>query len=70
MRPQDLSYDLWDEAAIKAAAEAPYLAVSGIFEGLAPFVSLEGLAVVAGPDVEGRLRAQRQRGLPRAAEPA
>ncbi|WP_288619731.1 DNA polymerase I [uncultured Mitsuokella sp.] len=49
---EDLSYDLWDEAAIKAAAEAPYLAVSGIFEGLAPFVSLEGLAVVAGPDVE------------------
>ena len=49
---EDLSYDLWDEAAIKAAAEAPYLAVSGIFEGLAPFVSLEGLAVVAGPDAE------------------
>ena len=49
---ENLSYDLWDEAAIKAAAEAPYLAVSGIFEGLAPFVSLEGLAVVAGPDVE------------------
>lgn len=49
---QDLSYDLWDEAAIKAAAKAPYLAVSGIFEGLAPFVSLEGLAVVAGPEAE------------------
>jgi len=49
---QDLSYDLWDEAAIKAAAEAPYLAVSGIFSGLAPFASLEGLAVVAGPDAE------------------
>lgn len=49
---QDLSYDLWDETAVKAAAEAPYLAVSGIFEGLAPFVSLEGLAVVAGPDAE------------------
>lgn len=49
---QDLSYDLWDEAAIKAAAKAPYLAVSGIFEGLAPFASLEGLAVVAGPDAE------------------
>lgn len=48
----DLSYDLWDEAAIKAAAEAPYLAVSGIFSGLAPFASLEGLAVVAGPDAE------------------
>ncbi|WP_302166722.1 DNA polymerase I [Mitsuokella multacida] len=49
---QDLSYDLWDETAIKAAAEAPYLAVSGIFSGLAPFASLEGLAVVAGPDAE------------------
>ena len=49
---QDLSYDLWDETAVKAAAEAPYLAVSGIFEGLAPFVSIEGLAVVAGPDAE------------------
>ena len=49
---QDLSYDLWDEAAIRAAAEAPYLAVSGIFSGLAPFASLEGLAVVAGPDAE------------------
>lgn len=49
---QDLSYDLWDETAVRAAAKAPYLAVSGIFEGLAPFVSLEGLAVVAGPDVE------------------
>lgn len=49
---QDLSYDLWDEAAIKAAAEAPYLAVSGIFSGLAPFASLEGLAVVAGPYAE------------------
>lgn len=49
---QDLSYDLWDEAAIKAAAKAPYLAVSGIFSGLAPFASLEGLAVVAGPDAE------------------
>ena len=49
---QDLTYDLWDEAAIKAAAEAPYLAVSGIFSGLAPFASLEGLAVVAGPDAE------------------
>lgn len=48
----DLSYDLWDEAAVKAAAEAPYLAVSGIFSGLAPFASLEGLAVVAGPDAE------------------
>lgn len=48
----DLSYDLWDEAAIKAAAKAPYLAVSGIFSGLAPFASLEGLAVVAGPDAE------------------
>nr|WP_304150648.1 DNA polymerase I [Mitsuokella multacida] len=49
---QDLSYDLWDETAVKAAAETPYLAVSGIFEGLAPFVSIEGLAVVAGPDAE------------------
>ena len=49
---QDLSYDLWDETAVKAAAEAPYLAVSGIFEGLARFVSIEGLAVVAGPDAE------------------
>lgn len=49
---QDLSYDLWDETAVRAAAEAPYLAVSGIFEGLAPFVSIEGLAVVAGPDAE------------------
>lgn len=49
---EDLTYDLWDEAAIKAAAEAPYLAVSGIFSGLAPFASLEGLAVVAGPDAE------------------
>lgn len=49
---QDLTYDLWDEATIKAAAEAPYLAVSGIFSGLAPFASLEGLAVVAGPDAE------------------
>lgn len=49
---RDLSYDLWDEAAIKAAAKAPYLAVSGIFSGLAPFASLEGLAVVAGPDAE------------------
>ena len=49
---QDLSYDLWDETAIRAAAKAPYLAVSGIFEGLAPFVSLEGLAVVAGPEAE------------------
>ncbi|CUO00763.1 DNA polymerase I [Mitsuokella jalaludinii] len=49
---QDLSYDLWDEAAVKTAARAPYLAVSGIFSGLAPFASLEGLAVVAGPDAE------------------
>lgn len=49
---EDLSYDLWDEAAIKAAAEAPYLAVSGIFSGLTPFASLEGLAVVAGPEAE------------------
>ena len=49
---QDLSYDLWDEAAVKSAARAPYLAVSGIFSGLAPFASLEGLAVVAGPDAE------------------
>ncbi|WP_417083219.1 DNA polymerase I [Mitsuokella jalaludinii] len=49
---QDLSYDLWDEEAVKTAAKAPYLAVSGIFSGLAPFVSLEGLAVVAGPDAE------------------
>ena len=49
---EDLTYDLWDEAAIKAAAKAPYLAVSGIFSGLAPFASLEGLAVVAGPDAE------------------
>lgn len=49
---EDLSYDLWDEAAVRAAAEAPYLAVSGIFSGLAPFASLEGLAVVAGPEAE------------------
>lgn len=49
---QDLSYDLWDEAAVKTATKAPYLAVSGIFSGLAPFASLEGLAVVAGPDAE------------------
>lgn len=49
---QDLSYDLWDEAVVKTAAKAPYLAVSGIFSGLAPFASLEGLAVVAGPDAE------------------
>ena len=49
---QDLSYDLWDEAAVKTAARAPYLAVSGSFSGLAPFASLEGLAVVAGPDAE------------------
>ena len=49
---QDLSYDLWDEAAVKTAAKAPYLAVSGIFSGLAPFTSLEGLSVVAGPDAE------------------
>ena len=49
---QDLSYDLWDEAAVKTAARAPYLAASGIFSGLAPFASLEGLAVVAGPDAE------------------
>lgn len=49
---QDLSYDLWDEETVKTAAKAPYLAVSGIFSGLAPFVSLEGLAVVAGPDAE------------------
>ena len=49
---KDLSYDLWDEAAVKTAARAPYLAVSGIFSGLAPFASLEGLAVVAGPDAE------------------
>ncbi len=49
---QDLSYDLWDEEAVKTAAKAPYLAVSGIFSDLAPFVSLEGLAVVAGPDAE------------------
>lgn len=49
---QDLSYDLWDEAAVKTAAKAPYLAVSGIFSGLAPFASLEGLSVVAGPDAE------------------
>lgn len=49
---QDFSYDLWDEAAVKTAARAPYLAVSGIFSGLAPFASLEGLAVVAGPDAE------------------
>ena len=49
---QDLSYDLWDEAAVKTAARALYLAVSGIFSGLAPFASLEGLAVVAGPDAE------------------
>ena len=49
---QDLSYDLWDEEAVKTTAKAPYLAVSGIFSGLAPFVSLEGLAVVAGPDAE------------------
>lgn len=49
---QDLSYDLWDEAAVKTAAKAPYLAVSGIFSGLAPFASLEGLVVVAGPDAE------------------
>lgn len=49
---QDLSYDLWDEVAVKTAARAPYLAVSGIFSGLAPFASLEGLAVVAGPDAE------------------
>ena len=49
---QDLSYDLWDEAAVKTAARAPYLAVSGIFSGLAPFASFEGLAVVAGPDAE------------------
>lgn len=49
---QDLSYDLWDETAVRAAAKAPYLAVSGIFSGLAPFVSIEGLAVVAGPEAE------------------
>ena len=49
---QNLSYDLWDEAAVKTATKAPYLAVSGIFSGLAPFASLEGLAVVAGPDAE------------------
>lgn len=49
---QDLSYDLWDEEAVKTAVKAPYLAVSGIFSGLASFVSLEGLAVVAGPDAE------------------
>ena len=49
---QDRSYDLWDDAAVKTAARAPYLAVSGIFSGLAPFASLEGLAVVAGPDAE------------------
>lgn len=49
---QDLSYDLWDEAAVKTAAKAPYLAVSGIFSGLAPFASLEGISVVAGPDAE------------------
>ncbi|WP_270528959.1 DNA polymerase I [Mitsuokella jalaludinii] len=49
---QDLSYDLWDEAAVKTAARAPYLAVLGIFSGLAPFASLEGLSVVAGPDAE------------------
>ena len=49
---QDLSYDLWDEEAVKTAVKALYLAVSGIFSGLAPFVSLEGLAIVAGPDAE------------------
>lgn len=49
---QNISYDLWDEAAVKTAAKAPYLAVSGIFSGLAPFTSLEGLSVVAGPDAE------------------
>ena len=49
---EDLSYDLWDETAVRAAAKAPYLAVSGIFSGLAPFVSIEGLAVVAGPEAE------------------
>ena len=49
---QDLSYDLWDETVVRAAAKAPYLAVSGIFSGLAPFASLEGLSVVAGPDAE------------------
>lgn len=49
---EDLSYDLWDEAAVKAADEAPYLAVSGIFSGFTPFASIEGLAVVAGPEAE------------------
>lgn len=49
---QDFSSEPWDEAAVRAAGKAAYLAVSGIFSGLAPFASLEGLAVVAGPDAE------------------
>lgn len=49
---QDLSSDLWDEAAVKAAAGAAYLAVAGVFSGTAPFFTLDGLAVVAGPDAD------------------
>ena len=49
---QDLSSDLWDEAAVKAAAGAAYLAVAGVFSGTAPFFTLDALAVVAGPDAD------------------
>ena len=49
---QDLSSDLWDEAAVRAAAGAAYLAVAGVFSGTAPFFTLDALAVVAGPDAD------------------
>ncbi|XOQ25271.1 MAG: DNA polymerase I [Mitsuokella multacida] len=48
--PLDLSCEEWSAADVKKAAESSvYLAVSGIFSGRAPFASLEGMAVAAGP---------------------
>lgn len=48
--PVDLSYEEWSAADVKkAAAQAVYFAVSGIFSGTAPFASLDGMAVVTGP---------------------
>ncbi|WP_432647630.1 DNA polymerase I [Mitsuokella sp.] len=50
VKAADLSYEEWSAEDVRKAAEkSVYLAVSGIFKGAAPFASLEGMAVAAGP---------------------
>lgn len=46
----ELNFKEWSADEVRQAAEkSVYMAVSGIFTGAAPFASLEGMAVAAGP---------------------